>query len=214
MREEQLLCILKQMQNVCKSINEKTKTANPSSKLVYEVLQLSDLAKNAQNNPRKLIKAIADFYNLNWKGNADFMHIPNYEQVMDNISKKHGYHSDVLYSIFFKGQTGAETMRTIMSNLHQHPLKEVAGLKVIAVEDYLYLTRTSGEDEEYIENLPSTNAVKYFLEDGSTIAISPSGTEPKSKFNYGAISKNSFEEANKMPEKLHASFMELLNIEE
>ena len=87
MREEQLLCILKQMQNVCKSINEKTKTANPSSKLVYEVLQLSDLAKNAQNNPRKLIKAIADFYNLNWKGNADFMHIPNYEQVMDNISK-------------------------------------------------------------------------------------------------------------------------------
>ena len=136
------------------------------------------------------------------------------DQVMDNISKKHGYHSDVLYSIFFKGQTGAETMRTIMSNLHQHPLKEVAGLKVIAVEDYLYLTRTSGEDEEYIENLPSTNAVKYFLEDGSTIAIRPSGTEPKCKFYYGAISKNSFEEANKMPEKLHASLMELLNIEE
>ena len=135
------------------------------------------------------------------------------DQVMDNISKKHGYHSDVLYSIFFKGQTGAETMRTIMSNLHQHPLKEVAGLKVIAVEDYLYLTRTSGEDEEYIENLPSTNAVKYFLEDGSTIAIRPSGTEPKCKFYYGAISKNSFEEANKMPEKLHASLMELLNIE-
>ena len=136
------------------------------------------------------------------------------DQVMDNISKKHGYHSDVRYSIFFKGQTGAETMRTIMSNLHQHPFKEVAGLKVIAVEDYLYLTRTSGEDEEYIENLPSTNAVKYFLEDGSTIAIRPSGTEPKCKFYYGAISKNSFEEANKMPEKLHASLMELLNIEE
>ena len=136
------------------------------------------------------------------------------DQVMDNISKKHGYHSDVLYSIFFKGQTGAETMRTIMSNLHQHPLKEVAGLKVVAVEDYLYLTRTTEEDEVYIENLPSTNAVKYFLEDGSTIAIRPSGTEPKCKFYYGAISKNSFEEANQMPEKLHASLMELLNIEE
>jgi len=136
------------------------------------------------------------------------------DQVMDNISKKYGYHSDVLYSIYFKGQSGAETMREIMSNLHQNPLKEVAGLKVVTVEDYLYLTRTSGEDEEYIENLPSTNAVKYFLEDGSTIAIRPSGTEPKCKFYYGAISKKSFEEANQMPEKLHASLMELLNIEE
>lgn len=87
MQEEQLLCILKQMQDVCKSINKKTKKDNPSSKLVYEVLQFSDLAKSAQKDPRKLIKTIADFYNLNWKGNADFMHIPNYEQVMDNISK-------------------------------------------------------------------------------------------------------------------------------
>lgn len=87
MQEEQLLCILKQMQYVCKLINQKTKHNNPNSKLVYEVLQLSDLAKSNQKDPRKVIKTIADFYNLNWKGNADFMHIPNYEQIMDNISK-------------------------------------------------------------------------------------------------------------------------------
>ena len=73
MQEEQLLCILKQMQDVCKLINPKTKHNNPNSKLVYEVLQLSDLAKSNQKDPRKVIKTIADFYNLNWKGNADFM---------------------------------------------------------------------------------------------------------------------------------------------
>ena len=134
------------------------------------------------------------------------------DQVMEQISKKFGYHSDKLYSIYFEGKRGAEEMSDIMSELHAHPLTKIAGLKVVTIEDYLYLSRTTGDEEEFIENLPSTNAIKYYLEDGSSVAIRPSGTEPKCKFYYGAVSDRSMEEADAKPEKLHASVLELLHI--
>ena len=49
------------------------------------------------------------------------------DQVMEELYKKYGYHSDKLYSIFFKGQAGANTMNEIMNDLHSNPLNEIAG---------------------------------------------------------------------------------------
>ena len=43
--------------------------------------------------------------------------------------------------------------------------------------------------------LPTSNVLKYILEDGSWIAVRPSGTEPKIKFYIGA--KADSEEAAK-----------------
>ena len=136
------------------------------------------------------------------------------DQVMEEISLKHGYHCDKLYSIFFKGQQGAEVMADIMSDMHANPFTEIGGLKVVKVEDFLYLTRYVDGEEQYIENLPSTNAIKYYLEDGSSIAIRPSGTEPKCKFYYGTVSKVSKKEAESKPDMLHKAMIKLLNIEE
>ena len=136
------------------------------------------------------------------------------DQVMDEISLKFGYHADKLYSIYFKGQSGSEKMENIMNKLHHEPLKEIAGKKVVMIEDYLYLSRIKGEEEEFIENLPSTNAVKYYLENGSWVAIRPSGTEPKCKFYYESISRHSADVALEKIEKIHASLLKQLNIEE
>lgn len=136
------------------------------------------------------------------------------DQVMEELSLKFGYHSDKQYSIFFKGEQGAINMKNIMSDLHDEPLKEIAGLKVVTVEDYLYLSRISEDEESFIENLPSTDAVKYYLEDGTTIAIRPSGTEPKCKFYYGAVSKVSKEQATRQIEKVHKEVMKILHIDE
>lgn len=135
------------------------------------------------------------------------------DQVMEEISRKFGYHKDLLHSVYFKGQSGAETMNQILDKLHSEPLTSVGDLKVVTVEDYLYLTKTTGEDVEYIENLPVTNAIKFFLEDGSSIAIRPSGTEPKCKFYYEAVSDRSYISKEKV-KKLHLSLMEILGIKE
>ena len=136
------------------------------------------------------------------------------DQVMEDISKKYGYHSDKLYSIYFKGQSGADTMKNIMNDLHSNPLKEINNIKVKVVEDYLYLIRTEEDSETFIENLPSTDAIKFYLEDGSTIAIRPSGTEPKCKFYYEAVSFESSEIAQSKPKLLHKAMMDILKITE
>lgn len=136
------------------------------------------------------------------------------DQVMDEVSQKFGYHVDTLHSIYFKGQSGEEDMKDMMKVLHNSPIESIAGLKVKTVEDYLYLTKTTGEDIEYIENLPTTNAIKFILEDGSSIAIRPSGTEPKCKFYYGAVSKSSYADAEEKVELLHKAIVEMLNLEE
>ena len=136
------------------------------------------------------------------------------DQVMEELYKKYGYHSDKLYSIFFKGQAGANTMNEIMNDLHSNPLNEIAGHKVVATEDYLYLTRTENDNVSFIENLPSTNAIKYYFDDGSTVAIRPSGTEPKCKFYYEAVSYTSHEECLKKPDILHQAMMKILEIKE
>lgn len=132
------------------------------------------------------------------------------DQVMDEIQQKYGYHHDELYSIYFEGQQGLETMKNIMASFRNNPLKEIMGLKVTHYEDYLTLIRYMNEKEEKIEGLPTSDVLKYYLEDGSTIAIRPSGTEPKCKFYYGAVGKDK-SVVNK-PKALHKAILELLNL--
>lgn len=133
------------------------------------------------------------------------------DEVMDEIQKKYGYHKDELYSIYFEGQSGGEKMKQIMFDKRNNPFKEIGGLKVIAVEDYLSLKRTDSNGESTINGLPNADVLKYYLEDGSTVAIRPSGTEPKCKFYYGAVGSNEDEVKNK-PSYLHKSILKLLNL--
>lgn len=151
-----------------------------------------------------MISEMTNYYRLQGK---------RLDQVMEEIYQKYGYHSDKLYSIYFKGQSGAENMKSIMSRLHNNHLKEIAGKKIVVVEDYLYLSRIKGEEEEFIENLPSTNAIKYYFEDGSWVAIRPSGTEPKCKFYYEAVSPISLEETQNAIKLIHQDLMKQLNID-
>lgn len=82
MEKEKFFRILKEMHKVCEDVNKDIKQTNPESTLRYEVLQFSDLAKKWDS-----VYKIADFYNNNWLGNKDFMHIPNFEQVLSNCKQ-------------------------------------------------------------------------------------------------------------------------------
>ena len=59
--------------------------------------------------------------------------------------------------------------------------------------------------------IPKTNLLKFYFEDGSTIAIRPSGTEPKCKFYFGSVSQTKKENEGKI-EKMYQALKELLKI--
>lgn len=82
MEEKKFDAILEKMNHVCKEINEENDRNNPNNSVEYEVLQLSDLAKD-----KDIVRKIASFYNVNWTGNRDFMHIPDVVQVASNARK-------------------------------------------------------------------------------------------------------------------------------
>ena len=82
MNKEQLHETLLAINQTCEDLNKEIIAQNPNSKLRFEVLQFSDIAKN-----KDIVYKITEFYNQNWTGNKDFMHIPNFNQVLDNCLK-------------------------------------------------------------------------------------------------------------------------------
>lgn len=101
-----------------------------------------------------------------------------------NLWQKHGYFEEILISSYFKGQAGGETMDRMMQNLRGEPPKKFAGERVLRMKDYKSGTTTdipSGKSKKDID-LPSSNVLQFFLQDGAVVTARPSGTEPKIKF--------------------------------
>ncbi|WP_088350754.1 phospho-sugar mutase [Bacillus cereus] len=102
------------------------------------------------------------------------------------VFEKYGFFREDLVSLTLKGKDGAEKIQEMMATFRENPPKEVAGLTVLAVEDYKASIVTSLQDGHKEEiHLPKSNVLKYQLEDGSWFCLRPSGTEPKIKFYFG-----------------------------
>lgn len=95
----------------------------------------------------------------------------------------HGFYKEHLVSLVKKGIEGAEEIKQMMINLRENPTSEIAGSKVTVIEDYKtgISKNLITAKEEKIE-IPASNVLIYYTEDGSKIAARPSGTEPKIKF--------------------------------
>lgn len=124
------------------------------------------------------------------------------------LFETYGYFIEETVSHKLEGQDGAKEIQAIMTKLRNEQPSEFAGYKVSVYEDY--------ESNERIENgktsqldTPKANVLKYLLDDGSWIAIRPSGTEPKIKFYFG-VKADKEETANEKLESLKASLFELL----
>lgn len=131
------------------------------------------------------------------------------DQVMDDLQKQFGYYNDTQYSIEFKGPLGLSNMQKLMKMLHDSPLKEIAGYKVIRVEDYLKQVSTTIEGKKEEITLPQSDVIKFFLENEATVTVRPSGTEPKCKFYYGTVGKMP-EEVADLPKKLHEFILKVI----
>lgn len=123
------------------------------------------------------------------------------------IFEKYGFYRESLQSLTLKGLEGAEKIAQILDSFRKHPPVELAGVKVIAVEDYLTSVKkelTTGKLDPI--KLPKSNVLKYFLEDGSWFCVRPSGTEPKCKF-YFAVKGASQEESETLLRNLEDAVM-------
>ena len=129
--------------------------------------------------------------------------------VWDELQQRFGYHLDIAYSIEFKGSTGQQAMDNLMDSMHKAPLKELSGVKVVRVEDYYKQEAYEGNKVEKI-TLPKSNVVKLFFENGNTITVRPSGTEPKVKFYIGMKSKSKIDKAQ--ADKLYEELKKALKI--
>jgi len=130
-----------------------------------------------------------------------------YEGLID-IFEKYGYYKESLRSLTLKGKEGAEQIAHIMSSFRHHPLREVAGVAVVAVEDYAVSKRWERGIEQSL-HLPRSNVLKYELANGSWFCVRPSGTEPKAKLYFGVKGKSQ-QESDTLLIQLEQSVMSLV----
>jgi phosphomannomutase len=100
-----------------------------------------------------------------------------------NLYVDHGFFKEHLVSLTKKGMDGLQAINQMMIDLRENPLKEINGQRVIMVEDYQSsIAKNLLSGEELSMDIPKSNVLIYYTEDGSKICARPSGTEPKIKF--------------------------------
>src|SRR5690606_19129150 len=126
-------------------------------------------------------------------------------KYLQEIYSRYGNYREHLISITKKGKEGAEEIKEMMRQLRENPISEIAGNKVIRIDDINIDSRTdlpSGKQSNL--NLPKSNVLIYYTEDGSKIAARPSGTEPKIKF-YVSVNTNEKENfSERLQQKIDA----------
>lgn len=113
--------------------------------------------------------------------------------VLYDLYAELGYYEESQTSLKLEGEAGAKRIQEILTNLRTSDIQEIADVKVVRFEDYKECRIVENGKERELTGFTKSDVLKYYLEDGSWIAIRPSGTEPKCKFYY-CVRGASFEE--------------------
>jgi len=100
-------------------------------------------------------------------------HNQNLLEVLNNLYKEYGYFLNKLETFEFEGISGMKKMSEVM-DLFKTKVTNFGKYKIAKINDY----------NKGIDGLPSSNVVKFFFNEGHTITVRPSGTEPKLKVYY------------------------------
>jgi len=104
-------------------------------------------------------------------------------EMLESLYREHGFFKEKLVSLVKKGISGAGEIQQMMVDMREQPREEFGGSKVIYIEDYQSRKSTNLQEGSVSEiDLPNSNVLIYYTEDGTKIAARPSGTEPKIKF--------------------------------
>lgn len=139
-------------------------------------------------------------------------------EILIEIYQQFGLYQESLVTIVKKGRDGADAINQMMVNYRENLPTSINNSKIVKINDFL-----SQEEKDILSNsiqkinLPNSNVLQFFIEDGSKISIRPSGTEPKIKYYFSlkkTISKNSIikNEIKELIKKTN-SIKEELNIE-
>ena len=119
---------------------------------------------------------------------------------LEEIYETYGHYLNAVDSFELPGLSGMEKMSGIMEALRKNPPKELAGYAVTKVTDF---------EQAETTGLPRANILLFALENGETVIVRPSGTEPKIK-TYFTTKGKGMDEAKKEKEKLAAAMKPLL----
>lgn len=128
--------------------------------------------------------------------------------VLDDLSIQYGSYYETQDAYSFEGAEGFQTIQNILRNFREHEIKKIGNLEVDYFDDFLIGKRSDGSST----NLPKANVLKYYLEDGSWLAVRPSGTEPKCKFYYCVVGKNQ-EASKKKYNAIKDDIIKIMNLE-
>ena len=131
-------------------------------------------------------------------------------KARENMYNKYGVYQHSQKSFVCEGATGMQRMAELMKMLRTDTPKEIGGLKVICVDDYIAgeSTDTATGDKTKL-TLPKSDVLVFKLENNASVIIRPSGTEPKIKAYYTTTAKT-HEEAKIIEGKLEESFKKIL----
>ncbi|MGN0522312.1 MAG: phospho-sugar mutase [Eubacterium sp.] len=118
--------------------------------------------------------------------------------ALDEIYEKYGYYLDYLDSFVLKGKDGAEKIQSLMTYFREQGKALFDGVEQII------------DFSQGIRDLPKENVLKYIFNDGSWMAVRPSGTEPKIKIYYSIVDPSK-ENANNRLEKIREKIKNIIN---
>ena len=110
------------------------------------------------------------------------------EDILEMLYKKYGYFAEDQVSVILKGKAGQERIGRIMDHFREGHPQQFGDFSVVKTVDYLH----------GYEDIPASNVLIFDLGDGTWFAMRPSGTEPKIKFYYYAVSDNAASSAGRV----------------
>ncbi|PPE04917.1 phosphoglucomutase/phosphomannomutase [Entomoplasma ellychniae] len=120
---------------------------------------------------------------------------------LHQIYEEFGYYTTQTLNLNFKPEEKKTKIDKIMSDLRIKPLKQIAGIKVIKIDDHI----------KGLHNMPGQDLLKYYLQDKSWVAVRPSGTEPKMKIYFVVVGHDAKDSSEKTI-NIIKSMKEYLNI--
>ena len=132
--------------------------------------------------------------------------------TLNSLYNKYGFMHNCQKSIVCEGMDGMDKMAASMNNLRENPPKKIGGSRVIKIMDYKTSLSTDIKTLKTEEiDMPKSNVLSYYMENGSQTLVRPSGTEPKIKIYIMSIGEN-LESAKAVSEKITDNMTKLLNL--
>jgi phosphoglucomutase len=100
------------------------------------------------------------------------------DQLLDEIYAQFGYFAEKTDSLVFEGAEGAGKIAMLIKSYAASPVREILGSRVANIRNFENDEIRDVEDDL----IPKTQMLMFELEDGTRIAVRPSGTEPKIKY--------------------------------